>query len=50
MTPRPPSAEVGQARHSCARVTIEFLAQVQEGTPFVDIEKVKSYDGHAHLF
>jgi hypothetical protein len=38
--PSPPSATTaGQTKHSCAKVTIEFLAvHVQEGTPFVDIE------------
>ncbi len=40
ITPSPPSATTeGQTKHSCAKVTIEFLAvHVQDGTPFVDIE------------
>ena len=38
--PSPPSATTAvQTKHSCAKVTIEFMAvHVQEGTPFVDIE------------
>lgn len=49
MAPSPPSAITGQGKHSCAKVTIEFFSvHVQEGIPFVDIEKVKPY-GHSHL-